>query len=80
MPLSGLGGARCDSPHDAAIFMEVGTMLILSRKEKQRLVFTLPDKTTVEVEVVRIKGKQVTIGIVAESHVKVLRGEIAGAK
>jgi sRNA-binding carbon storage regulator CsrA len=57
--------------------------LILSRKEKQRLVFTLPDKTTVEVEVVRIKGKQVTIGVVAEAHVKVLRGELeqpTGAK
>lgn len=47
-------------------------MLVLSRKEGEKLV--IGDNVTVEI--VRISGNRITIGIVAPKEVKVLRSEL----
>ena len=47
-------------------------MLVLSRKVGEKLL--IGDDVTVEI--VRIKGNRVTIGITAPEEVKVLRGEL----
>jgi len=47
-------------------------MLILSRKVGEKLVID----GNITVEVVRIQGNRITLGIVAPQEVKVLRGEL----
>ncbi len=47
-------------------------MLVLSRKEGEKLVIG----DNIELEVVRIAGNRVTLGIVAPTDVKVLRAEL----
>lgn len=47
-------------------------MLVLSRKVGQKLV--VGDEITIEV--VRVKGNRVTLGLAAPKDVKVLRGEL----
>ena len=47
-------------------------MLVLSRKVGEKLVID----GNITVEVVRIKGNRITLGIVAPEEVKVLRGEL----
>jgi carbon storage regulator len=49
-------------------------MLVLSRKEDERLVIN----GNIEVSVVRIQGNRVTLGVSAPQDVKVLRGELVG--
>ncbi len=47
-------------------------MLVLSRKAGEKLVID----GNITVEVVRVKGNRVTIGIVAPQDVKILRDEL----
>jgi carbon storage regulator len=47
-------------------------MLILSRKVGDKLVID----GNITVEVVKIKGNRISLGIVAPSNVKILRGEL----
>lgn len=47
-------------------------MLVLSRKEDERLVIN----GNIEVSVVRIQGNRVQLGVSAPKDVKVLRGEL----
>ncbi len=47
-------------------------MLVLSRKVAETLVID----GNITVEVVRIQGNRVTLGIVAPADIKVLRGEL----
>lgn len=47
-------------------------MLVLSRKVGEKLVID----GNITVEVVRIQGNRITLGIVAPTEVKVLRGEL----
>ncbi len=47
-------------------------MLILSRKAGEKLVIG----DNIVVEVVRIQGNRITLGIAAPSNVKILRGEL----
>ena len=47
-------------------------MLVLSRKVGEQLVID----GNITVEVVRIRGNRITLGIVAPSDVKILRGEL----
>lgn len=47
-------------------------MLVLSRKVGEKLVID----GNIIVEVVRIQGNRITLGIVAPSDVKILRGEL----
>ncbi len=47
-------------------------MLVLSRKVGEKLVID----GNITVEVVRIQGNRITLGIVAPQEVKVLRGEL----
>ena len=47
-------------------------MLVLSRKVGEKLV--IDGKITVEV--VRIQGNRISLGIIAPSNVKILRGEL----
>jgi carbon storage regulator CsrA len=47
-------------------------MLVLSRKVGEKLV--IGDNVTVEI--VRIQGNRITVGITAPSDVKILRGEL----
>ena len=48
-------------------------MLVLSRKKNQTVVID----NQIEIEVLKIKGNTVRLGIKAPSHIKVLRGELA---
>ena len=48
-------------------------MLVLSRKVGDKLVID----GSITVEVVRIHGNRITLGVVAPSDVKILRGELA---
>lgn len=48
-------------------------MLVLSRKVGEKLVID----GNITVEVVRIQGNRITLGIAAPSDVKILRGELA---
>ena len=48
-------------------------MLVLSRKVGDKLVID----GNITVEVVRIHGNRITLGVVAPSDVKILRGELA---
>jgi len=47
--------------------------LVLSRKQNQTVVID----NQVEIEVLKIKGNTVRLGIKAPSHIKVLRGELS---
>ena len=47
-------------------------MLVLSRKVGEKLVID----GNITVEVVRIQGNRITLGLVAPSDVKILRGEL----
>ena len=47
-------------------------MLVLSRKAGDKLVID----GNITVEVVRIQGNRIALGIVAPSNVKILRGEL----
>ena len=47
-------------------------MLVLSRKVGDRLVID----GNITVEVVKIQGNRISLGIVAPSNVKILRGEL----
>ncbi|AMV31479.1 hypothetical protein VN12_05130 [Pirellula sp. SH-Sr6A] len=47
-------------------------MLVLSRKVGERLVID----GNITVEIVKIQGNRISLGIVAPSNVKVLRGEL----
>jgi carbon storage regulator len=47
-------------------------MLVLSRKAGEKLVID----GNITVEVVRIQGNRITLGIVAPADVKILRGEL----
>ncbi len=51
-------------------------MLVLSRKVGEKLIID----GNISVEVVKIQGNRVTIGIVAPSDVKILRGELNQSK
>jgi carbon storage regulator len=48
-------------------------MLVLSRKVGDKLVID----GSITVEVVKIQGNRISLGIVAPSNVKILRGELA---
>jgi carbon storage regulator len=48
-------------------------MLVLSRKVGDKLVID----GNITVEVVKIQGNRISLGIVAPSNVKILRGELA---
>ena len=48
-------------------------MLVLSRKVGEKLVID----GNITVEVVKIQGNRISLGIVAPSDVKILRGELA---
>ncbi len=47
-------------------------MLVLSRKVGEKLVID----GNITVEVVRIQGNRITLGLVAPANVKILRGEL----
>lgn len=51
-------------------------MLVLSRKENQQILFP---GLGIEVEVCRISGKSVSVGVKAPKSVQILRGELAEA-
>lgn len=51
-------------------------MLVLSRKMGEKLVID----GNIIVEVVRIQGNRITLGLVAPADVKILRGELNQAK
>ena len=47
-------------------------MLVLSRKVGEKLVID----GNITVEIVKIQGNRITLGLVAPSNVKILRGEL----
>lgn len=51
-------------------------MLVLSRKVGDKLVID----GNIIVEVVKIQGNRITLGIVAPSNIKILRGELTQPK
>ncbi len=51
-------------------------MLVLSRKENESIILSLPNGDTVVVSVVAINGNRVTIGADAPKDVKILRSEL----
>jgi carbon storage regulator CsrA len=51
-------------------------MLVLSRKVGDKLVID----GNITVEVVKIQGNRISVGIVAPSNVKILRGELSQPK
>lgn len=51
-------------------------MLVLSRKENQRVMVEFPDGPLVEVMVVEIRGDKVRLGFVAPPEVPIHREEI----
>lgn len=53
-------------------------MLVLSRKNGQKVVIQLPDKRLVSVLVNRINGNAVSLAVDAPADIKVLRGELLG--
>lgn len=74
-----LGQLECDRPElgatGGALRMEDLAVLILSRKWLQQIVIDTP-AGKVTVQVTRIAGNQVTLGIEAPKEVKILRGEL----
>ena len=58
-------------------------MLVLTRKVNRPVYLLLPDGSRVAVQVVKIRGDAVRLGIDAPDAVKILRGELiedAGAR
>jgi len=53
------------------------TMLVLSRREQEAIVFP---KLGIRIEITRLRGKAVSLGIDAPDAIRVLRGEIATAE
>jgi carbon storage regulator len=51
-------------------------MLVLSRKVGDKLVID----GNITVEVIKIQGNRITLGIVAPSTIKILRGELTKSK
>ncbi len=51
-------------------------MLVLSRKEGERVVFLLPNGEKITVVVNSIKGNRNSLAIEAPQDVKILRGEL----
>ena len=51
-------------------------MLVLSRKVGEKLVID----GNITVEVVRIQGNRITLGLIAPADVKILRGELGEPK
>lgn len=51
-------------------------MLVLSRKIGDKLVID----GNITVEVIKIQGNRITLGIVAPPNIKILRGELTQAK
>lgn len=51
-------------------------MLVLSRKVGEKLVIA----DNIVVEVVRIRGNRITLGVVAPEAVKIMRGELKAHK
>jgi len=66
------GGLRKTQEARLLTFKEL-KMLVLSRKKNQTVVID----NQIEIEVLKIKGNTVRLGIKAPSHIKVLRGELA---
>jgi carbon storage regulator CsrA len=69
------GAANLTNPYKSAAKTHSGKnakMLVLSRKVGEKLV--IGDNVTVEI--VRIQGNRITVGITAPSDVKILRGEL----
>jgi len=71
---SGVGTRQTNNPNKpaAAIQSKKNHMLILSRKAGEKLVIG----DNIVVEVVRIQGNRITLGIAAPSNVKILRSEL----
>jgi len=57
-------------------------MLVISRREHERLVVRVPPGVSEEIQVVvaKLRGGQVRIGIEAAEHVEVVRGELVDAE
>ena len=50
-------------------------MLILSRNTGESIIIILPDTQTVEVQVNKVIGKQVKLGVIAPKDFKIYRRE-----
>ncbi|MCQ2955628.1 MAG: carbon storage regulator [Opitutales bacterium] len=50
-------------------------MLVLSRNSGESIIIVLPDTQTVEVQVNKVFGKQVKLGIIAPKDFKIYRRE-----
>jgi len=51
-------------------------MLVLTRKEGEKLILYREGKAPIEMAIIGIKGKQIRIGIEADKDVKILREEL----
>jgi carbon storage regulator len=51
-------------------------MLILTRRPDESLVMTTPKGEQVEVIVLGVKGNQVSLGIVADKSINIVRSEL----
>lgn len=54
-------------------------MLILARKEDEKILVYIPGHHPVEIQVVEIKGGNVRLGFHAEARIKIHREEVAHA-
>lgn len=52
-------------------------MLVLTRKQFEGLIITMPDGTEMKIVVVEVKNNKVRLGIDAPKEVNVLRDELA---
>jgi len=52
-------------------------MLVLTRKANQRITLLLPDGRSVFVEVVRVRGSHVRVGVEAPDDIEVRRTELS---
>lgn len=51
-------------------------MLVLTRKEDEAIILTMPNGSQIDIIVTRIKGRQVSIGIDANDDVEIMREEL----
>lgn len=51
-------------------------MLVLQRKEGQKVIVTLPGGQRIVVALVKIRGSRVSLGFEADDAVKILREEV----
>ena len=58
------------------MFQESEEMLVLSRKTNETIVF--PD-LGITVDVIRVKGNRIRLGVTAPDAVRILRGELLAA-